>query len=175
MTPDYILDSVKNGSWLAEGPYEVAIFTSSSAAFYPVRQWREKVSKGRITGAFQGWRVLLMVQEPTRRAMFKRWAAAEKLFPSQNVCVQTKLKAKSKMSFLVVFTQAAKSRQSRSIQLSSPHLHLHHSCHGKTCYREIKFPQCSLLPSEPHSPTPLWGKSPFLESDFITTILILIF
>ncbi|XP_013867978.1 ankyrin repeat domain-containing protein 32 [Austrofundulus limnaeus] len=72
VTPDYILDSVKNGSWLAEGQYEVAIFTSSSAAFYPVRQWREKVSKGRITGAFQGWRVLLMVQEPTRRAMFKR-------------------------------------------------------------------------------------------------------
>ncbi|XP_017283455.1 SMC5-SMC6 complex localization factor protein 1 [Kryptolebias marmoratus] len=72
VTPDYVLDSVKNGSWLAEGPYEVAIFTSSSAAFYPVRQWREKVSKGRITGAFQGWRVLLMVQEPTRRAMFKR-------------------------------------------------------------------------------------------------------
>ncbi|KAM4745408.1 SMC5-SMC6 complex localization factor protein 1 isoform 2-T2 [Anableps anableps] len=63
---------MKNGSWLPEGPYEVAIFNSSSAAFYPVRQWREKVTKGRIRGAFQGWRVLLMVQEPNRRAMFKR-------------------------------------------------------------------------------------------------------
>ncbi|KAK5622311.1 hypothetical protein CRENBAI_005846, partial [Crenichthys baileyi] len=72
VTPNYVLESMKNGSWLPEGPYEVAIFTSSSAAFYPVRQWREKVTKGRITGAFQGWRVLLMVQEPTRRAMFKR-------------------------------------------------------------------------------------------------------
>uniref|UniRef100_A0A096LZR6 SMC5-SMC6 complex localization factor 1 n=1 Tax=Poecilia formosa TaxID=48698 RepID=A0A096LZR6_POEFO len=72
VTPNYVLESMKNGSWLPEGPYEVAIFTSSSAAFYPVRQWREKVTKGQITGAFQGWRVLLMVQEPNRRAMFKR-------------------------------------------------------------------------------------------------------
>ncbi|XP_027889760.1 SMC5-SMC6 complex localization factor protein 1 [Xiphophorus couchianus] len=72
VTPNYVLESMKNGSWLPEGPYEVAIFTSPSAAFYPVRQWREKVAKGRITGAFQGWKVLLMVQEPNRRAMFKR-------------------------------------------------------------------------------------------------------
>uniref|UniRef100_A0A1A8L5L9 Ankyrin repeat domain 32 n=4 Tax=Nothobranchius pienaari TaxID=704102 RepID=A0A1A8L5L9_9TELE len=72
VTPKYVLDSVKNGSWLDERSYEVAIFTRSSAAFYPVRQWREKVTNGRITGAFQGWRVLLMVQEPTRRDMFRR-------------------------------------------------------------------------------------------------------
>lgn len=72
VTPNYVLESIKNGSWLPEGPYEVAIFTSSSAAFHPVRPWREKVTKGIIMGAFQGWRVLLMVQEPTRRAMFKR-------------------------------------------------------------------------------------------------------
>uniref|UniRef100_A0A1A8I6U8 Ankyrin repeat domain 32 n=2 Tax=Nothobranchius kuhntae TaxID=321403 RepID=A0A1A8I6U8_NOTKU len=72
VTPKYVLDSVKNGSWLDERSYEVAIFTRSSAAFYPVRQWREKVTNRRITGAFQGWRVLLMVQEPTRRDMFKR-------------------------------------------------------------------------------------------------------
>ncbi|XP_075899970.1 SMC5-SMC6 complex localization factor protein 1 isoform X1 [Nelusetta ayraudi] len=62
LTPDYVLDSVKNGAWLAEGPYEIAI----------VRQWRENVASGRIKGAFQGWKVLLMVQEPTRRDMFKR-------------------------------------------------------------------------------------------------------
>lgn len=72
MTPDYVLDSVKNGSWLAEGPYEVAISTGATSAFYPVRQWREKVASGRLKGAFQGWRVLLIVQEPARRAMFKR-------------------------------------------------------------------------------------------------------
>ncbi|XP_071338732.1 SMC5-SMC6 complex localization factor protein 1 [Trachinotus anak] len=72
VTPDYVLDSVKNGSWLAEGPYEVAISTGATSAFHLTRQWREKVVSGRLTGAFQGWRVLLMVQEPTRRAMFIR-------------------------------------------------------------------------------------------------------
>lgn len=72
VTPDYVLDSVKNGAWLAEGPYEVAISTQDTSAFYPVRKWRETVASGRIQGAFQGWKVLLMVQEPTRRDMFKR-------------------------------------------------------------------------------------------------------
>lgn len=72
MTPDYILDSVKNGSWLPEGPYEVTISTSAKCAFHPVRQWREKVASGGITGAFQGWKVLLMVKDPSRSAMFKR-------------------------------------------------------------------------------------------------------
>ncbi|XP_056275666.1 SMC5-SMC6 complex localization factor protein 1 isoform X2 [Pseudoliparis swirei] len=72
VTPEYVLDSFKNGSWLTEGPYEIAISTGVASSVYPVRQWREKVASGRLTGAFQGWRVLLMVQEPTRRAMFKR-------------------------------------------------------------------------------------------------------
>ncbi|XP_068594878.1 SMC5-SMC6 complex localization factor protein 1 [Brachionichthys hirsutus] len=72
VTPDYVLDSAKNGSWLAEGPYEVTISTCATSTFHPVRQWREMVASGTITGAFQGWRVLLMIQEPTRRAMFRR-------------------------------------------------------------------------------------------------------
>ncbi|KAL7391974.1 hypothetical protein ABVT39_017525 [Epinephelus coioides] len=72
VTPEYVLDSFKHGSWLAEGPYEVAFSTGATSPFYPVRQWREKVASGRLAGAFQGWRVLLMVQEPTRRAMFRR-------------------------------------------------------------------------------------------------------
>ncbi|KAM9392215.1 SMC5-SMC6 complex localization factor protein 1 isoform 1-T1 [Pholidichthys leucotaenia] len=72
VTPDYVLDSVKKGSWLAEGPYEVALSTASKTPFYPVKQWREKVASGKISGAFQGWTVLLMVQKPTRRAMFTR-------------------------------------------------------------------------------------------------------
>ncbi|CAJ1068536.1 LOW QUALITY PROTEIN: SMC5-SMC6 complex localization factor protein 1 [Xyrichtys novacula] len=72
VTPDYVLDSMEKGSWLAEEAYEISISTSTTPVFYPVRQWREKVSSGRLSGAFQGWRVLLMVQEPTRWAMFKR-------------------------------------------------------------------------------------------------------
>lgn len=77
VTPDYVLDSVKNGSWLAEEPYEIAVSTHATSAFYPVRPWREKVASGRIAGAFQGWRVLLMVQERTRRATFKRWGTLQ--------------------------------------------------------------------------------------------------
>lgn len=72
VTPDYVLDSVKNGSWLAEEPYEIAVSTRATSAFYPVRPWRAKVASGEIAGAFQGWRVLLLLQEPSRRAMFKR-------------------------------------------------------------------------------------------------------
>lgn len=72
VTPDYVLDSVKNGSWLAEESYEVAITTSATSTANPVRQWREKVATGKVRGAFQDWRVVLVVQEPARRAMFKR-------------------------------------------------------------------------------------------------------
>ncbi|XP_055080430.1 SMC5-SMC6 complex localization factor protein 1 isoform X2 [Periophthalmus magnuspinnatus] len=72
VTPNYVLDSVKNGSWLPEESYEVAISTSTTSTFYPVRQWRERVASGKLKGAFQGWRVLLMVQKPARRAMFNR-------------------------------------------------------------------------------------------------------
>uniref|UniRef100_A0A8C6UTZ8 TopBP1/SLF1 BRCT domain-containing protein n=1 Tax=Neogobius melanostomus TaxID=47308 RepID=A0A8C6UTZ8_9GOBI len=67
----------KNGSWLPEEPYEVAI-SNTKSTFYPARQWREKVANGKLKGAFQGWRVLLMVQEPSRRAMFNRLLKAGK-------------------------------------------------------------------------------------------------
>ncbi|XP_051923349.1 SMC5-SMC6 complex localization factor protein 1 isoform X2 [Hippocampus zosterae] len=72
VTPNYVLDSVRNRSWLPEGPYEVAVPTDPMSAFYPVRQWREKVTSGAITGAFQGWMVLLMIQDSSRSVMFKR-------------------------------------------------------------------------------------------------------
>ncbi|XP_077418732.1 SMC5-SMC6 complex localization factor protein 1 isoform X2 [Vanacampus margaritifer] len=72
VTPDYVLDSVRNGSWLPEEPYEVAIPTDTTSAVSPVRHWREKVTSGAITGAFHGWRVLLMVHDSSRSVMFKR-------------------------------------------------------------------------------------------------------
>lgn len=132
VTPEYVVDSVRNGSWLPERSYEVAISTGSSAAFHPSRHWREKVATGRMTGAFQGWRVLLMVQEPGKRAMFKRWGdILEK--KKKDFCVNTLEITVMKM--LVIFlTQAVESRQSRSVQMSCPLLHLHYSCHGKACH-----------------------------------------
>ncbi|KAK5910061.1 hypothetical protein CesoFtcFv8_003931 [Champsocephalus esox] len=54
VTPEYVLDSFKNGSWLAEGPYEVSISTDATSSFYPVRQWREKVASGRLGGGLPG-------------------------------------------------------------------------------------------------------------------------
>ncbi|XP_077378915.1 SMC5-SMC6 complex localization factor protein 1 isoform X2 [Festucalex cinctus] len=72
VTPNYVLDSVAKGSWLPEEPYEVAIPSDTTAAFYPVRHWREKVTSGAITGAFQGWRVLLVFHNSSRLVMFKR-------------------------------------------------------------------------------------------------------
>lgn len=72
VTPNYVLESVQNGSWLSEEPYEVAISTSTKSTFYPARHWRQKVASGKLKGAFQGWRVLLMIREPSRKAMFNR-------------------------------------------------------------------------------------------------------
>ncbi|XP_061674250.1 SMC5-SMC6 complex localization factor protein 1 isoform X2 [Syngnathoides biaculeatus] len=72
VTPDYIMDSVQNGFWLSEGLYEVAVPTGTTSAFYPARHWRKKVTSGEITGAFQGWKVLLMIEDLTYSVMFKR-------------------------------------------------------------------------------------------------------
>lgn len=82
VTPDYVLDSVKNGSWLSEETYEIAISTHTATDFYPVRPWREKVASGSISGAFQGWKVLLMVKEPIIRSAFKRWGSPNSLVPA---------------------------------------------------------------------------------------------
>ncbi|KAM9810958.1 SMC5-SMC6 complex localization factor protein 1 [Neosynchiropus ocellatus] len=72
VTPEYVLDSVKSGSWLPEECYEISLCQDGSSDFYPTRKWREKVADGVIRGAFQDWRVLLVVQDPNRCSMFKR-------------------------------------------------------------------------------------------------------
>ncbi|XP_077571592.1 SMC5-SMC6 complex localization factor protein 1-like isoform X2 [Stigmatopora nigra] len=71
LTPNYVLDSVDNGSWLPEGPYEVSI-PSHVMNCHSVRDWREKVTSGAITGAFQGWSVLLIIQDAAFSVIFKR-------------------------------------------------------------------------------------------------------
>ncbi|KAK0140446.1 SMC5-SMC6 complex localization factor protein 1 [Merluccius polli] len=78
LTPQYVFDSVKRGSWLPEEPYEVAMSHSSPAAYNPVRRWREKVASGSLPGAFHDWKVLLIVADPLRRVMFKRLLKAGK-------------------------------------------------------------------------------------------------
>ncbi|KAM6965418.1 SMC5-SMC6 complex localization factor protein 1 [Aplochiton taeniatus] len=78
VTPQYVLDSVKNGSWLPEEPYELAVSTATSTASYPARKWREKVSSGALTGAFQGWQVLLLIDQPSSWDTFQRILKAGK-------------------------------------------------------------------------------------------------
>lgn len=72
MTPEYVFDSVKRGSWLPEEPYQVAVSQRSLAAHNPVRRWRENVADGSLPGAFHDWKVLLIVADPSRRDMFIR-------------------------------------------------------------------------------------------------------
>ncbi|XP_064793918.1 SMC5-SMC6 complex localization factor protein 1 isoform X1 [Oncorhynchus masou masou] len=80
VTPEYIFDSVKNGSWLPEGPYELDIVSKGGVpgTSNPVKVWRERVTSRAMAGAFEGWRVLLMVNEPTRRDMLRRILKAGK-------------------------------------------------------------------------------------------------
>ncbi|KAL0979781.1 hypothetical protein UPYG_G00189560 [Umbra pygmaea] len=76
VTPNYIFDSHKNGSWLTEGLYEVDA-SHVPGALNPVKVWRERVTRGEVAGAFEGWRVLL-VAKPTQTDIFKRILKAGK-------------------------------------------------------------------------------------------------
>ncbi|XP_062310121.1 SMC5-SMC6 complex localization factor protein 1 isoform X1 [Osmerus eperlanus] len=83
VTPEYVLESVKKGSWLPEEPYELDVVSWTPGASNPVRMWREKVASGTSAGAFDGWSVLLMIDEPDRRGKFKR------ILESGKACVYT--------------------------------------------------------------------------------------
>lgn len=78
LTPKYVFDSVKRGSWLSEEPYEVVMSQGSLAAHNPVRRWREKVAGGSLSGAFHGWKVLLIVADRSHRVIYKRLLRAGK-------------------------------------------------------------------------------------------------
>ena len=84
-----MFDSVSRGFWLPEEPYEVALSQGPpgppgpqgpQAAFNPVRQWRERVAEGRLPGAFHDWKVLLVVEDPLSKSMFKRWVTQKHVF-----------------------------------------------------------------------------------------------
>ncbi|XP_062372167.1 SMC5-SMC6 complex localization factor protein 1 isoform X2 [Sardina pilchardus] len=72
VTPEYLLDSVKLNKWLPEGPYEVNLSVRSPGLPNPVKAWREKVSWGLVSGAFQDWVVLLNVVDFKRRDIISR-------------------------------------------------------------------------------------------------------
>uniref|UniRef100_A0A8C9V524 BRCT domain-containing protein n=1 Tax=Scleropages formosus TaxID=113540 RepID=A0A8C9V524_SCLFO len=72
VTPQYVMDSLKNGAWLPEEPYEVDFIGQTLGAANPIRMWRTKVASGSVSGAFQGWRVVLQIDDLSRSNIFKR-------------------------------------------------------------------------------------------------------
>ncbi|XP_062873924.1 SMC5-SMC6 complex localization factor protein 1 [Trichomycterus rosablanca] len=74
VSPQYVLDSAKQNTWLPEASYELNLTANlhTSVIMNPLRDWREKVAQGITSGAFQGWVVYLQTDDPVRRDMFKR-------------------------------------------------------------------------------------------------------
>ncbi|KAG7481302.1 hypothetical protein MATL_G00065330 [Megalops atlanticus] len=84
VTPEYVLDSMKSGAWLAEEPYEVDLAAQTPGVSNPICMWRERVSSGSLAGAFQGWSVALQINNPDRSDMFTRILTSGKarVYPS---------------------------------------------------------------------------------------------
>ncbi|XP_030620544.1 SMC5-SMC6 complex localization factor protein 1 [Chanos chanos] len=72
VTPEYVLDSVKHGAWLPEASYELNLTARIPGLPNPLQTWRDKVTSGTASGAFQGWVVLLDIDDTTRRDIFLR-------------------------------------------------------------------------------------------------------
>ncbi|TST10046.1 SMC5-SMC6 complex localization factor protein 1 [Bagarius yarrelli] len=55
VTPQFVLDSVKNRAWLPEAPYELNLIATikDPVTTNPLQTWREKVARGITSGAFQ--------------------------------------------------------------------------------------------------------------------------
>ncbi|XP_007243962.3 SMC5-SMC6 complex localization factor protein 1 isoform X1 [Astyanax mexicanus] len=80
VTPEFVLDSVKQNAWLSEALYELNLTanTRTPSMTNPLQKWREKVARGVVSGAFQGWTVCLHIEDPDRRSMFERILKAGK-------------------------------------------------------------------------------------------------
>ncbi|XP_051981605.1 SMC5-SMC6 complex localization factor protein 1-like [Xyrauchen texanus] len=72
VTPEFVLDSVKQMAWLPEASYEFNLIAQTPGIPNPLTTWREKVTNGTLSGAFQDWVVLLDIDDPVRRGMFVR-------------------------------------------------------------------------------------------------------
>ncbi|XP_023674067.2 SMC5-SMC6 complex localization factor protein 1 isoform X3 [Paramormyrops kingsleyae] len=72
VTPQYVIDSVRNGKWLPEVAYELDFISQAPEATRPIRMWRTRVASGTVSGAFQGWRAVLLMDDRKRREIFER-------------------------------------------------------------------------------------------------------
>ncbi|KAI4891818.1 hypothetical protein NFI96_002199 [Prochilodus magdalenae] len=80
VSPEFVLDSVKHQAWLSEASYELNLCANLKAPVItnPLQKWREKVARGIMSGAFQGWLVCLEIEDSGRRNMFERILKAGK-------------------------------------------------------------------------------------------------
>lgn len=55
VTPEFVLDSMKQKAWLSEVSYEINLTVNpeASAITNPLQKWREKITRGLVSGAFQ--------------------------------------------------------------------------------------------------------------------------
>ncbi|XP_028830881.1 SMC5-SMC6 complex localization factor protein 1 isoform X2 [Denticeps clupeoides] len=72
VSPEYVEDSVKQKDWLPEGFYEVNLTAHRSLGPNPVQKWRKMVARGQRSGAFEGWVVLLILDNPVQTGIFTR-------------------------------------------------------------------------------------------------------
>ncbi|XP_066511668.1 SMC5-SMC6 complex localization factor protein 1-like [Hoplias malabaricus] len=86
VTPEFVFDSVKHKAWQSEASYELNLTGNlkSPALTNPLKKWREKIARGDVSGAFQGWVVCLDIEEPEKRHIFKRILKAGKALLSTN-------------------------------------------------------------------------------------------
>uniref|UniRef100_A0A8C1Z6E1 SMC5-SMC6 complex localization factor 1 n=1 Tax=Cyprinus carpio TaxID=7962 RepID=A0A8C1Z6E1_CYPCA len=72
VTPEFVLDSVNQKAWLPEASYELNLTAQTPETPNPLKTWRERVSNGTVSGAFQDWVVLIEIDDPARRSVFVR-------------------------------------------------------------------------------------------------------
>ncbi|XP_043541696.1 SMC5-SMC6 complex localization factor protein 1-like isoform X1 [Chiloscyllium plagiosum] len=76
LTQDYIIDSAKDGRWLNEIQYEWG-YKTQSISQYPVpmesapKMWREELARSSRPGVFHNWKVVLLINDESRRNIFK--------------------------------------------------------------------------------------------------------
>ncbi|XP_016093760.1 SMC5-SMC6 complex localization factor protein 1 [Sinocyclocheilus grahami] len=72
VTPEFILDSVNQKAWLPDASYELNLTAQTPETPNPLKTWRERVSNGTVSGAFQDWVVLIDIDDPVSRSVFVR-------------------------------------------------------------------------------------------------------
>ncbi|MBN3286472.1 SLF1 protein, partial [Polyodon spathula] len=75
---EYVFDSVKHGRWLNEQSYRWDSSVTKDWSLHELqilnsaKCWRQKLASSKMPGAFQGWKVVLLIEDDEHRKMFER-------------------------------------------------------------------------------------------------------